>query len=131
MDNLTAWIAFVAGLSVATERITEIIKSAIARTLSLEKADPAREEHRKALVQVLAIVVGAVLAFLTYDQIRETLHLPGEGWAKVWIALVFGAMASGGSGLWNSALDIVREVNKQKQEITDRIKAPRTVRRDG
>jgi len=32
-------------------------------------------------------------------------------------------MASGGSGLWNSALDIAREVNRQKQLVTEQLKA--------
>jgi hypothetical protein len=36
--------------------------------------------------------------------------------------LVFGAMASGGSGIWNSAVDIMREVNTQKQIVTDKMK---------
>jgi len=31
-------------------------------------------------------------------------------------------MASGGSGFWNSALDIVRAVNTQKQLMTDKRK---------
>jgi hypothetical protein len=129
METLTAWIAFIAGLSVATERITEIVKGFIARTLAIEKRDdPAKEEHRKAFVQVLAIVIGGVLAFLTYDQIQGVLKLPADTSAKLGISFVFGAMASGGSGLWNSALDILREVNKQKQEITDKLKAARPVR---
>jgi len=40
-----------------------------------------------------------------------------------WACLVFGAMASGGSGMWNSALDIVREINQQKQIVTEALKA--------
>ena len=31
--------------------------------------------------------------------------------------LLFGALASGGSGMWNSALDIVREVKQQKEKF--------------
>jgi hypothetical protein len=121
MNTLTAWVAFVAGLSVATERITEIIKGFIER-LSLEKAPGKPEEVRKAIIQIIAIVVGGVLAFVTYGQIQAALKLPGDLSLKLGVCLVFGAMASGGSGMWNSALDIVREVNKQKQVLTEKLK---------
>ena|SRR5215471_6563154 len=121
MNTLTAWVAFVAGLSVATERITEIIKGFVDR-LSLEKAPGKGEEIRKAIIQIIAIAVGGVLALLTYAQIQPVLKLPGDGWSKVGMSFVFGAMASGGSGFWNSTLDIVREVNKQKQVLTEKLK---------
>jgi hypothetical protein len=35
--------------------------------------------------------------------------------------LLLGALAAVGSGIWNSALDILREVNKQM--LTDKLKA--------
>ena len=121
-SSLTVWIAFVAGLSVATERVTEILKGYLGKLAFEREDDPKAEERRKARIQILAIVVGAVLSFVTYQQIQPALKLPADAWSRVAICIVFGAMASGGSGLWNSALDIVREVNKQKQVLTDKLK---------
>lgn len=122
MNSLTAWIAFVAGLSVATERVTEIVKGYWGRVAFEREDDPKAEEKRKARIQILAIVVGAGLSFITYQQIQPALKLPVDTWSRVAVCVVFGAMASGGSGLWNSALDIVREANKQKQVLTDKLK---------
>lgn len=117
MDKLTAWIAFVAALSVATERITEIVKGFVP-WLTQDKKGPL-EELRKALIQILAVAIGTLLAALTYGQMQSALNLQG---APGWMCFVLGAMASGGSGLWNSALDIVREINRQKQVLTDKLK---------
>jgi len=118
MTNLTALLAFVAGLSVATERITEVIKG-LWPWLTTEKRATA-EEVRKAVVHILAIAIGAVLAWLSYSQVASVI---GSQAGSIGMYLLFGAMASGGSGLWNSVLDIVRETNRQKQVLTDKLKA--------
>ena len=70
-------------------------------------------------MHVVAIAVGTLLAAMVSSELSSAIHVQ----AGFWTWLVFGAMASGGSGLWNSTLDIVREVNKQKQELTKQLKA--------
>jgi len=40
-----------------------------------------------------------------------------------WSYLLIGAMASGRSGMRNGALDTVREVNRQKQILTEHLKS--------
>lgn len=117
MTKLTALLAFVSGLSVATERITEVIKG-ILPWLTTEKKGTT-EEVRKAIIHILAIVIGAVLASLSWGQVSGAI---GSSTGTLGMYLLFGAMASGGSGLWNSVLDIVREVNRQKQLLTDTLK---------
>ena len=88
--------------------------------LAVQRADGSTaEEFRKAFIHIVAILVGTILASMAQDQLSTVLGLSYSGF---WVYLLFGAMASGGSGLWNSALDIVREVNKQKQIWTDRLK---------
>ena len=77
----------------------------------------AAEEFRKAAVHIVAIVIGAILAYVTKDQAPATLPFLKTGGPAIY--LVFGAMAAGGSGLWNSALDILRETSKQKKALTD------------
>lgn len=104
------------------KRITETIKGLpiLSRWLTVERASGSTaEEFRKAFIQILAIGVGTSLARLTQDQLSAAVGLDESGF---WIYLLFGAMASGGSGLWNSTLDIVREVNRQKQMLTEQLK---------
>jgi hypothetical protein len=117
MDKLTILFAFFAALGVATERITEVIKGFVP-WLAFEQKGMA-EELRKAAIHILAIVIGSLLASQTYSQLPTSFGLPAGGFVMY---LLLGAIASGGSGLWNSALDIVREVNKQKQILTDKLK---------
>jgi hypothetical protein len=127
MDKLTSLLGFLAALSLATERITETIKGlpGLSRWLAVEKASGSTsEQFRKACVHFLAIAIGTSLAGLTHDQLSAALGLPYNGF---WAYLLFGAMASGGSGLWNSALDIVREVNRQKQIVTEQLKSKTAV----
>ena len=68
---------------------------------------------------MLAIAVGTFLASQTLDQFSLAF---GQKVSGFWVPLILGAMASGGSGLWNSALDTVREISKQKQFVTDELK---------
>ncbi len=123
MDKLTSLLGFLAALSLATERITETIKGLplLSRWLAVEKpSGSTAEEFRKACIHILAIAVGTILAGFTQDQLSATVGLHYNG---IWAYLLFGAMASGGSGMWNSALDIVREVNRHKQILTDQLKS--------
>jgi hypothetical protein len=117
VEKLTVLLTFFAALGVATERIVEIIKNAIPWLTNDKLGWP--EELRKGFIHVIAIGVGAILASQTFDELSADYSMEGN-W---WMYLVFGALAAGGSGIWNSLLDIVREVNKQKQEATKRLKA--------
>lgn len=123
MDELTSLLGFVAALSLATERITETIKGfpGLSRWLAVDKpVGSTAEEFRKASMQVLAIAVGTILAWMTQDHLSTAL---GSQYSGFWPCLILGAVASGGSGIWNSLLDITREVNKQKQILTGQMKS--------
>jgi hypothetical protein len=123
MDKITALLAFLTTLSLATERIAETVKGLpmLSRWLAVEKAaGSTAEELRKASMHILAIAIGTVLAWTVQDQIGAVMGIQQVGFG-LW--LLFGAMASGGSGLWNSLLDIVREMNRQKKVITETLKS--------
>lgn len=126
MDKLTTLVSFLAALSVATERITEIFKSLplLSNWFAIEKKDPVLEELRKASVQLVAVLSGTLVTYLVSDQLSQQFGISEVHWYAYW---VFGAMASGGSGMWNSVLDIVREVNRQKQIATEKLKGTLTV----
>jgi hypothetical protein len=124
MSQLTTLLSFLAALSVATERITEIIKGlpVLSGWLAVEKPkDSWNEALRKAAVQVIALLAGALVTYLVRQPLSAQLHIsPDELHYSAY--LVFGAMASGGSGIWNSALDIVSEINHQQQIATEKLK---------
>ena len=123
--SITSLLGFFAALSVATarERITEIIKGfpGLSRWFAVDKTGTT-EEFRKASVQIVAIVAGTLVSYLVREPLAKQLSISDAGQISFGWYLVFGAMASGGSGFWNSALDIVRAVNTQKQLMTDKRK---------
>lgn len=122
MDKLTALLTLLTTLSLATERITEAIKGfpGLSLWLATERPPGALEEARKASIHIIAMAAGTILTAMTRTQLESVL-----GWSLTgfWPCFLFGAMASGGSGLWNSALDIAREFNRQKQLVTNQLKA--------
>ena len=122
MSEFTPLVTFLAALSVATERITELIKGLplLSNWFATEKKDPLKEELRKVSVQFVAVLAGTLVTYLVRDSFSKQLRITELHGYAYW---VFGAMASGGSGMWNSILDIVREVNQQKQIATDKLKA--------
>lgn len=97
-DNLAEIISLILALSIASERLVEIIKGLIP-WLSATKEGP-WEGVRKAALQVLAVVSAIITAFLAKDYIPVELGKSVSGGAIIGLGL----LASGGSGLWNSVL---------------------------
>jgi len=123
VDTLTAILALLVTLSMATERVTEAIKGFpyLSRFLASNDLTGDREELRKATIQVIAIVIGTIFASLVSPQIAHMLS-PSKDIGVRWpVCLLFGAMASGGSGIWNTALDTVRQISKQKELVTKKM----------
>ena len=126
MDKITSVVSFLAALSVATERITEIIKGLpiLSGWLAMERpANSNAEALRKASVQIIALLCGSLVTYLVRQPLAAKLQISD---IQPYMYVVFGATASGGSGVWNSALDILREVNRQKQITTENLKAGST-----
>ena len=117
MDQLTNVVTYLAGLSVATERITEAIKRLpyLSWLFSQTKPDPKWEDVRVILVHALAVLVGGVLCWQTQGALTNVL--PQSIHTGFWECVFLGVLASGGSGFWNSALDTLREVKKQKENL--------------
>jgi hypothetical protein len=113
-------------LSMATERVTEAIKGfpILSFLLSQEqKGHEYREEARKAAIHIIAIGVGTSFAWGVHGPITRGLNLDASTvhW-PLWLLL--GGLASGGSGMWNSALDLVRTYNQQQQAVFQGTIAP-------
>ncbi|HKF73101.1 MAG TPA: hypothetical protein VKB68_15220 [Stellaceae bacterium] len=119
IGNITTVVGYIAGVSVANERLTEVIKGIpVLSPLLVGKpgATGEKEESRKAVIHVVAIAIGTCVTWLSYDQVKGAAGIdPGLG-----VYFLFGAMSAGGSGMWNSVLDILRQVNQQKQKETEK-----------
>jgi hypothetical protein len=114
IGSLSAFTAAMAGLSIAVERVVEIIKGAIP---VLARTWPKHDEVRASILQFTAAAVGAIIASQMPDQIKSALpaNLAGDvHWPMYW---VIGLMSSGGAGAWNHALDILGAV-KSRQEYS-------------
>jgi hypothetical protein len=112
IGSISTFAAMMAGISIAVERVVEMIKGAIP---PLASAWPKHDEIRGGILQFIAAAAGTIIASLMPDQIRNSLPASlgvGLHWAQY---VVIGLMASGGSGAWNHALDILGAL-KSKQE---------------
>ncbi len=122
-------VAYLAALSMAAERLTEINrgipqlklvfpkKDAPPPTASIDERNNAAiaESTRSAKVHTLAVGTGVVTAALAYQ-----IHvLPvASNWAEV---IIFGVLAGAGSGFWNAILAYLlqlRDLNKALSEET-------------
>ncbi len=97
MDNLSLAVAILVALSVASERLVEIIKGMIPFLANKIEDNPAKERWRKVVLQVLAVGAGIFTAWLAKDVINAAF--PNWGFQGIW---ALGLLASGGSGFWNS-----------------------------
>ena len=101
--KLTVIVTLVLALSVASERLVEIIKGVIP-WLDTKKDKPNEawmEGVRRMLLQVLAVISGIFTAWLSSDYLPAEVAKPTDTWSIVGLGL----LASGGSGFWNSILD--------------------------
>src|SRR6266567_3735420 len=99
--DITKLISFFAALSVATERLTEIIKGLplLSDWFAVDKAGT-KEELRKVSVQFVAVASGTLVSYLVGDAIGSQLNIVGFADHKFLFSFVFGLLASGGSGVW-------------------------------
>jgi hypothetical protein len=110
MEKLTAVVSLLVALSVAAERLVEIVKGMIP-SLNLECADPRLEAWRRCSIQLLAVVAGILTVILSRRAIPTGL-VNLDDWGGV---LALGLLSSGGSGFWNSILTYVAKVKDVKE----------------
>ncbi len=113
MDNLEAIMAVLIALSVASERLVEIIKGFF-KWLDKENADEKQERYRKIVLQVMAVAAGIVSSLLAYPAISGLAFFPTEKTGQTLMIIALGLLASGGSGFWNSFQTYVRKAKDLK-----------------
>src|SRR5207244_1277841 len=101
-------VGLLVALSVASERIVEIIKQLIP-FLDLRNTDSKMEAWRRAAIQTLAGAAGVGTAYLAMPVIQSALP---TAWSELPVLLILGLLASGGSGFWNSVQTYVYSVKE-------------------
>jgi hypothetical protein len=105
--KLTTVISLLVALSIASERLVDIIKGLVP-WLNQQRRKPAEEGWRKAALQVIAVIAGITTAWLAGPAVPA--FLPHDFTGK----LAPGLLAGGGSGFWNSILTYVTKAKDVK-----------------
>lgn len=108
-SSLSTLAALIVALSVASERLVEIVKGYVPY-LNKAKDDLVEESRRRSMIQLLAVVAGITTSFLAAPA------LPPETIPDNWMSkLALGLLASGGSGFWNSIQGYVSQAKEVKK----------------
>jgi hypothetical protein len=109
IDKLIAIVGLILALSIASERLVEILKGYIP-WLNTAAATKEGEGRRRATLQLMAVLAGVATAWLARDYIPTEVSEATHGWA----VLGLGLLASGGSGFWNAILSYLLKVKDLK-----------------
>jgi hypothetical protein len=120
--KLTAIVMLILAMSVASERLVEIIKGFIPKLDKPNTTDEKAEARRRSYLQILAVISGVLTAYLASDYLPAEIAASASG--KNWSIVGLGLLASGGSGFWNSILTYVTKVKDiKKVEAEEKKKA--------
>lgn len=108
-SQLAAFVSLMLALSIATERLVEIIKG-LFTSLNCAREDPRQEGWRKATLQILGVLAGIFTAWSATPYIPIEIARSTEGWHVIGLGL----LASGGSGFWNSIVTYVLKLKDLK-----------------
>lgn len=112
MDKLITVVGFILAISIASERLVEIIKG-IVPYLRDQKPDTSQEGIRRSLLQILAVFSGVFTALLAKDALPPEINNLS--------IFILGLLASGGSGFWNAILTYISGVKDLNKVETERI----------
>ena len=111
---MAAIVGLLVALSVASERLVEIVKGLIP-ALAHQADTENKEGFRKAGIQVLGVAAGIVTAFMARSAIPQDIF-PSVSTTTV---LALGLLASGGSGFWNTILAYLLQVKNMKKALAE------------
>ncbi|MBE0643212.1 MAG: hypothetical protein IH600_03965 [Bacteroidetes bacterium] len=113
---LSDLIAYIVALSIASERLVEIVKGVVP-FLSSKAGSESLENWRRVALQLLAVAAGMLTAHLAMPAVTD---LVPAAWQTLPGIVALGLLASGGSSLWNSVLDYasaVKSITKLNAEL--------------
>jgi hypothetical protein len=119
VTNLSSLCAEMIALSIAVERVVEILKQfcgswPVCRLLFTTRSTQSRENMRCACMYMLSGTIGGVIAWRS--GIAGQL-LPGAHPHSSYI--VAGLLSSGGSAFWNHALDLLQATKVSSQQAAN------------
>jgi hypothetical protein len=125
LTSLTSFVTLMIAVSVAVERMVEVLKGFFPTTrLFQANADPVKEAHRCAWIHILAGACGYTVAWVGKVDIFSTIGILKAGqlmvfqcelyWEASWA--ITGILASGGSAFWNHALDLIKATKVQQEK---------------
>ena len=113
LNKLYALASLILALSVASERLVEIVKG-LQPWLNRAKDNEREEGRRRAALQALAMLAGVITALLAWPVIPDGI-LPKGALAEGTLTVIgLGLLASGGSGFWNAILSYLGNVKDVK-----------------
>jgi hypothetical protein len=124
--KLISIVTIIITLSMASERLVEIVKGAIP-SLNKEKTDPAAEGKRRMWIQILSVASGITTALLSTPILTGLLkgifEMSDAKPMNFTIAIIaLGLLASGGSALWNPVLEYLLRLKDLKETIAKKEK---------
>ncbi len=117
MQTLTGIVTLLVAISVAVERVTDLLKKMFHRYFLDSDELPLSNEaaHRQAQLIALSVAVGTLIAALAQEQLKAVLR-PNLANHTGWVMYVIvGLMASGGSEFWKNVLAIILELQLKKK----------------
>lgn len=108
LNNLTDAVGYIAALSIAAERSTEILKNSLIP--AIEKWFGTISDERKSLIyHLLSGVAGAIMHYYNPDAFKIF------GMQNSWqVACFVGLLTSGGSGFWHTTLSYISSIRDAK-----------------
>jgi hypothetical protein len=117
METVINVVGYILAISIAAERLVEIIKGVIP-WLGQPKTDENLEAKRHSALQILAVASGIATAALGKDLAPAALAEISNGMGIICLGL----LASGGSGFWNAILTYILQVKDIKKVEADKAK---------
>lgn len=115
LENLSTIVAVLTALSVASERLVELIKGIIP-LLNKTCDTPGWEGARKASIIFLSIAISILTSFLSKTAIQNIL----PSFTSHWHFVALGLLASGGSGLWNGINSYILELKNLREALAQK-----------
>ncbi|MEZ4587091.1 MAG: hypothetical protein R2909_11875 [Gemmatimonadales bacterium] len=119
LQSLPSVITLLIALSVAGERLVEIIKGMVP-WLERDKRHPSEEARRRAVLQLMAVAAGIGISALAWPIAREILPANQNAVAAT---LALGLLSSGGSGFWHSILGYAVSLKDLKAATVERTRS--------
>lgn len=110
LDFLYTLVSLLLALSLASERLVEIIKGVVP-FLNTENTNPDKERLRRMILHVLAFFSGVLTTYLALPVMPQGIA-DKLGPAQI---VGLGLLASGGSSFWNSILTYLLKVKNLKE----------------